>query len=81
METVHDRLADAGAGGWEGFTAIFTPPLPFEVPGQIVNPHRFTAKLSYQGKSFSSVRSKSPRLRLETLTLRQDFFGRARPVA
>ena len=55
METVHDRLADAGAGGWEGFTAIFTPPLPFEVPGQIVNPYRFTAKLSYQGKSFSSV--------------------------
>ena len=55
METVHDRLADAGAGGWEGFTAIFTPPLPFEVPGQIVNPYRFTAKLSYQGKPFSSV--------------------------
>ena len=34
METVHDRLPDAGAGGWEGFTAIFTPPLPFEVPGR-----------------------------------------------
>lgn len=55
METVHDRLADAGAGGWEGFTAIFTPPVPFEVPGQIVNPYRFTAKLNYHGKPFSSV--------------------------
>src|SRR5680860_355106 len=55
METVHDRLADAGAAGWEGFAAVFTPPVPFEVPGQIVNPLRFTAKLSYQGKPFSSV--------------------------
>lgn len=37
------------------FTATFTPPAPFEVPGQLVNPHRFTAKLSYHGKPFASV--------------------------
>jgi len=55
METVHDRLADAGAGGWEKFTGIFTPPVPFEIPGLVVNAYRFTAKLSYHGKPFSSV--------------------------
>ena len=55
IATVHDQLADAGADDWEGFTAVFTPPVPFEVPDQIVNPYRFTAKLSYHGKPFSSV--------------------------
>ena len=55
METVHERLSDAGEAGWEGFTATFTPPAPFEVPGQLVNPQRFTAKLSYFGKPFASV--------------------------
>jgi len=55
MLTVHDRLADAGADGWEGFTAVFTPALPFDVPGLVSHPHRFTAKLSYQGKPFVSV--------------------------
>lgn len=55
IETVHDRLAEAGAGGWEGFTAVFTAPVPFEVPGLMANPHRFTAKVSYQGKPFVSV--------------------------
>jgi hypothetical protein len=55
MESVHDRLAEAGADGWEGFTAVFTPPAAFEVPGLVSNPHRFTAKLSYQGKPFVSV--------------------------
>ena len=52
---VHDRLADAGADGWEGFTAVFTPAVPFDVPGLVSHPHRFTAKLSYQGKPFVSV--------------------------
>jgi predicted nucleotidyltransferase component of viral defense system len=55
MVTVHDQLVDAGITGWEGFTAGFTTPMPFEIPGQIVNPYRFTAKLSYQGRPFSSV--------------------------
>ncbi|MDP4014759.1 MAG: nucleotidyl transferase AbiEii/AbiGii toxin family protein [Candidatus Nanopelagicales bacterium] len=55
METVHDRLVEAGATRWEGFTAIFTQPVPFQVPGEIVNPYRFTAKLSYHGKPFASV--------------------------
>lgn len=55
IEIVHDWLADAGGAGWEGFTAVFTPPVPFEVPGQIAKPFRFTAKLSYHGKPFSSV--------------------------
>ena len=52
---VHDRMADAGAAGWEGFTAVFTPPVPFEVPGQATSSHRFTAKLRYRGKPFASV--------------------------
>jgi hypothetical protein len=55
VETVHERLAEAGADGWEGFTAAFTVPVPFEVPGLAAHPHRFTAKLSYQGKPFVSV--------------------------
>lgn len=55
MLAVHDRLADAGADGWEGFTAVFTPAVPFDVPGLVSHPHRFTAKLSYQGKPFVSV--------------------------
>jgi hypothetical protein len=29
--------------------------VPFEVPGLAANPHRFTAKISYQGKPFVSV--------------------------
>lgn len=33
IETIHERLADVGADGWEGFTAAFTGPVPFEVPG------------------------------------------------
>lgn len=55
MLAVHDRLADAGADGWEGFTAVFTLAVPFDVPGLVSHPHRFTAKLSYQGKPFVSV--------------------------
>jgi len=55
MPAVHDRLADAGADGWEGFTAVFTPAVPFDVPGLVSRPDRFTAKLSYQGKPFASV--------------------------
>lgn len=53
--TVHDQLADAGAVGWKGFTAVFTPPAAFEVPGLDSTAHRFTAKLSYKGKPFASM--------------------------
>jgi Nucleotidyl transferase AbiEii toxin, Type IV TA system len=52
---VHDGLADAGELGWEGFTAVFTPPEEIEIPGLAVKPRRFTAKLSYRGKPFASV--------------------------
>jgi hypothetical protein len=55
IETVHDRLADAGEAGWSGFTAVFTPPEEIDVPGLLVKPRRFTAKLSYQGQPFASV--------------------------
>lgn len=55
IETVHDRLVEAGAAGWEGFTAVFTPTAEFEVPGLIAHPHRFTGKLNYQGRPFVSV--------------------------
>lgn len=55
VNVFHDQLADAGASGWEGFTALFTPPVAFEVPALAVNPYRFTAKLSYYGKPFVSV--------------------------
>lgn len=30
-------------------------PASFDVPGQLVNPQRFIAKLSYYGKPFASV--------------------------
>lgn len=52
---VHELLADAGELGWEGFTAIFTPPEEIEVPGLTVKPRRFVAKLSYHGQPFASV--------------------------
>jgi nucleotidyltransferase AbiEii toxin of type IV toxin-antitoxin system len=52
---VHELLADAGEPGWEGFTAIFTPPEEIEVPGLQVKPRRFVAKLSYHGQPFASV--------------------------
>jgi hypothetical protein len=55
IENVHDRLAGAGADGWEGFTAMLTAPVAFEVPGLVASPHRITAKVSYQGKPFVSV--------------------------
>ncbi len=55
MAAVHERLVDAGAAGWEGFTGLFTPPVAFEVPGLSAPAHRFTAKLSYHGKPFASV--------------------------
>lgn len=55
IETVYERLADAGSDGWEGFTATFTAPVAFEVPGLVGKPHRLTAKLAYQGKPFVSV--------------------------
>jgi hypothetical protein len=52
---VHELLADAGETGWEGFTAVFTPPEEIEVPGLPVKPRRFVAKLSYHGQPFASV--------------------------
>ena len=55
IEAVHDRLADAGELGWQGFSAVFTPPEEIEIPGLPVKPRRFTAKLSYRGKPFASV--------------------------
>ncbi|HOF63375.1 MAG TPA: nucleotidyl transferase AbiEii/AbiGii toxin family protein [Armatimonadota bacterium] len=55
MQVVYEQLADAGAVGWEGFTAQFTPPAAFEVPGLSTPAQRFTAKLSYHGKPFASV--------------------------
>jgi hypothetical protein len=55
IEAVYERLADAGADGWEGFTATFTASVPFEVPGLVGKPHRLTAKLAYQGKPFVSI--------------------------
>ncbi|MGB5112339.1 MAG: nucleotidyl transferase AbiEii/AbiGii toxin family protein [Mycobacterium sp.] len=55
IEEVHERLAEAGETGWEGFTAIFTVPEEIDVPGMPVKPRRFTAKLNYRGKPFASV--------------------------
>lgn len=55
VEEVHELLADAGEVGWEGFTAIFTPPEEIDVPGLRVKPRRFIAKLNYHGQPFASV--------------------------
>ena len=55
IEEVHERLAEVGEAGWEGFTAIFTVPEEIDVPGMPVKPRRFTAKLNYRGKPFASV--------------------------
>lgn len=55
IDDVHDRLADAGTEGWEGFTTVFTPPVAFEVPALASNAYRFTAKVAYLRKPFVSV--------------------------
>jgi hypothetical protein len=55
IESVHERLADAGEIGWEGFIAIFTPSEEIDVPGLRDKPRRFVAKLSYRGRPFASV--------------------------
>lgn len=55
IEHVHDLLADVGESGWQGFTAVFTPPEAFDVPGVDGQLHRFTVKLSYHGAPFASV--------------------------
>lgn len=55
IETVHERLADAGETGRERFTATFTVPEEIDVPGMPVKPRRFAAKLSYRGQPFASV--------------------------
>lgn len=55
IATVHEQLADTGETGWEGFTATFTVPEEIDVPGMLVKPRRFTAKLSYRGQPFVSV--------------------------
>jgi hypothetical protein len=52
---IHELLADSGEAGWQGFTAIFTPPEEIDVPGVPVKPRRFVAKLSYHGQPFASV--------------------------
>ncbi len=54
MVEAHENLADAGAAGWEGFTAVFTPPVEFAVASLTGQACRFTAKLSYLGKPFAS---------------------------
>ncbi|MGH9205306.1 MAG: nucleotidyl transferase AbiEii/AbiGii toxin family protein, partial [Acidimicrobiales bacterium] len=55
IESVYEQLADSGEIGWEGFTAIFTPPEEIDVPGLPIKPRRFVAKLSYRSKPFASV--------------------------
>lgn len=35
VEEVHELLVDTGEVGWEGFTAIFTPPEEIDVPGML----------------------------------------------
>lgn len=55
IERLYDRLAEAGAEGWEGFTVIFTAPVAFEVPVLASNAYRFTAKVAYLAKPFVSV--------------------------
>lgn len=55
IESAHDRLVEAGLNGWEGFTATFTQPIAFDVPGLGSRAHRFMAKLSYMARPFVSV--------------------------
>lgn len=55
IETIHDRLVDAGDEGWQGFTSRFTQPSELEVPGLNGKIQRFTAKLSFKNKPFISL--------------------------
>lgn len=55
LDVIWRALVDAGAQGWEGFTAVATEPEVINVPGLAVKPRRFTVKLKYQGAPFVSV--------------------------
>lgn len=50
-----DKLVEAGGGGWNGFTVVFTPPAPFVIPALQATAYRLTAKVAYWGKPFVSV--------------------------
>jgi hypothetical protein len=52
---VHELLAAKARIGWEGFTAVLTEPEPIMVPGLVLKPQRFIAKVNYQGRPFVSV--------------------------
>ncbi len=55
LDVVWSRLVEAGAQGWEGFTAVATEPQVIDIPGLVVKPRRFTVKIKYQGVPFVSV--------------------------
>lgn len=49
------RLHRGMMSRYESSPTNLRAPIPFDVPGQVVDPYRFAAKISYQGKPFSSV--------------------------
>ena len=68
IQVICQLLAESAARGWEGFTAVLTEPELINVPGLVVKPRRFTAKLQYQGARSSRFRWRSPPLKPATQT-------------
>ncbi len=55
FEDFFDRLQNTLREGWGGFTGVATLPEQIDVPDLAYAPHRFDAKLSYQGRAFMTV--------------------------
>lgn len=55
IDVAHQQLAERARLGWEGFTATLTQPETINVPGLIIKPRRFTAKLAFGNRPFVSI--------------------------
>lgn len=55
FDEMYGQARDAFGNGWNGFTAELTPAEVFAVPGVMVPPVRFKAKLKYRGFSLCTV--------------------------
>lgn len=52
---MYDAARNTLEAGWNGFTAVTTPPETIEVPGSPTKPRRFRVKLSFKGQSWCTV--------------------------
>lgn len=52
---MYNAAREALTAGWNGFTALVTPPEEINAPGLATNPRRFKVKLSFAGQPWCTV--------------------------